>query len=242
MKAALLIALIILATGCVQQGQITTSADFEKRPIELATSDNVLIKGDLYFPKTGMEKYPVVILAHQLNGDRKQWDNFIPLLIEKNYSVIAYDMRGLGQSTRYVNGTNFVQTSTYFDDMPKDVAAIINFIPNQTRIDKTRIAIVGASVGANVAYISIGRYPAIKAAVAMSPSSQRLTGVDIGGLRPHTIFFMADSSEAASANILAANTGEPKEVMIYKGLAHGVELLNNPLAVNDIFGWLSKYL
>ena len=229
--AALLVA-VVLVSGCVQQPAAGKN-------VEVTTADNVVIRGTFYAPFEGR---PVVILAHQNSADRSQWNSFIPLLLERNYSVLAYDLRGMGQSTTMANGSDFVKTDTYYEDMPRDVKGVIDFLAKQDNIDKTKIGIIGTSIGGNVAYVSAGAYPQIKVAVSISPSTARMTGTGILNFYPKRIFFLSDAVEAGDANLLYLNSQDPKMISQYKGAGHGIQILSNDAAAADIFDWLKKFL
>ena len=113
--------------------------------------------------------------------------------------------------------------------------------------DTDRIAVIGASVGGNLAYVASGGFEAVDTVVSMSPSpdpgGDALLGEGIEGFSPLSVLFMSDEAEAGDARALAANAADPVEVKVYEGAtAHGVELLDNPQAVRDILDWLEQTL
>ena len=56
------------------------------------------------------------------------------------------------------------------DDFHLDVRAALTWLRNEPSVDISRVAVVGAGVGGNVAYVSIGAFPDdLRAGVAVSP-------------------------------------------------------------------------
>ena len=103
------------------------------------------------------ESLPVVILLHDLRGSKADWLNntstYVALL-ERGYAVLAIDMRGHGQTPlpddRQV--LELVDLELSF----RDVHAALVWLPSQSKVDVSRIAVVGTGSGGNVAYVSSG--------------------------------------------------------------------------------------
>ena len=77
-----------------------------------------------------------------------EWDGFFDQLVKQNYIVLAYDVRGHGQSDKVDN------IYSLFNDpnqAPHDLIAAIEYLKDDDYVDAGRIAIVGASIGANLA-------------------------------------------------------------------------------------------
>lgn len=66
-----------------------------------------------------------------------------------------YDIRGMGESVVLADGGAFEpgEDATHLDSLPLDVAAAVEFLGERREVDPRRIAVVGASVGANIAYV-----------------------------------------------------------------------------------------
>ncbi|MBI4176508.1 MAG: alpha/beta fold hydrolase [Candidatus Aenigmarchaeota archaeon] len=219
--------------------------------VQFATSDNVIIKGTLTFPSEYKEAYPVVILVHQLNGNRRQWDSFVPTLLGNGYAVLAYDIRGMGESTKMYSGTaevDYIKPSvdwTYKDSMINDMRAALDFVLNRPDIDGSRIAAMGASIGGSVVYVSSGVYPQIKTSIVLSPANDAdgpLSGFFITNFNPHGIMFMSDTFEGPNTGALYGIADEPKRRELYPGPSHGVGLLTKQAVVDDVLEWLRTTL
>lgn len=210
-------------------------------------ADGLRIIADFYAPQDGSPA-PAVLLLHQFNGSRAQWADLIPDLLAEGYAVLAPDLRSFGESTTIVrDGEDADYRLQNLDDMLFDVAAAIIYLSTRTEVEADAIGVVGASVGANLAYVASGAFPEVRATVSMSPNANPqggvLLGSDISGFSPRAVLFMSDETEAADAETLAATVAEPVDLIVYEGeAAHGVQLLANPRAKPDIRGWLAANL
>nr|MBA3371393.1 alpha/beta fold hydrolase [Thermoleophilaceae bacterium] len=146
---------------------------------------------------------------HRLGGDRSDFNLLVPALLEQGYVVLAYDARGTGRSNAMADGTVVRpgrDPERHRARMPRDVAAGIAHLRHRPDVDARRIAIVGASFGANVAMTSTARRPRPAAAVALSPiAADVLVGRDADE-RPRATLFIASRAELAGAWQLARRT------------------------------------
>lgn len=124
----LVLALLVFMAGCTSNDKT------------LVTRDGVQISYKFF--EGG---WTGVILVHELNGDKSDWDKLTPLLEKEDISYIAIDLRGHGKSQR--DWTSF--TDQDFEDMVYDVEAAEKFFYRNGIHTKT---IIGASVGSSVVY------------------------------------------------------------------------------------------
>jgi len=217
----LLLGIVLIGIGAfvilnpVQNIETLEDVQINENDIFFAAPDGVRLVGS-YYPSSDK----VVILVHQYNGNRRQWDNLVPVLLENNYSVFAYDIRGFGDS----------DGRTELDKMYMDVAGAVEWLKANTNYSS--IGIIGASVGANIAFES-SSFLEINTSIAMSPAD-RLLGDELPNFKPNNILFMSDIDEREAAQALYGPTIPPKDLKIYGNTAHGIQLLQNPQAVNDI--------
>ena len=162
--------------------------------------------------------------------------------------MLAPDLRSFGESTVITRaGEDEDYTLENLDDMVLDVAAAIEYLKTRREVSAGQIGVVGASVGANLAYVASGAFPEVLAAVSMSPNANPQGGVLLGknipGFSPRAVLFMSDVAEAGDAQALAQTAAEPVNVIVYEGAsAHGVQLLPNPQVKPDMRGWLAANL
>ena len=207
---------------------------------------------------------PVVILLHDLGGNKSDWlndtDTYVALL-ERGYAVLAIDMRGHGQTplpdARRVLELIDLELSFF------DVHAALVWLQSQSKVDVSRIAVVGTGSGGNVAYVSSGRMPElIKTGVSLSPGlwgaaslEPLIIGAGLEPFAPRSMLFMAGDQDqiqagdvilsyAEFARSLEAQTAEPKDVRVFPDSAdHGFALLDNVAEAQDLFFlWLEENL
>jgi cephalosporin-C deacetylase-like acetyl esterase len=134
------------------------------RDIEFLSQDAIL-RGRLYLPEKKSKKSPVIIMAHgfttTINGMTA--DKYAEKYRESGFAVLLYDHRNLGISDgeprRDVNF--WVQSRGYID--------CIDFVSNLSEIDITKIAVWGASMSAQEAFLVGSIDERIKAIVLMIP-------------------------------------------------------------------------
>jgi dienelactone hydrolase len=156
------------------------SAD-TRRTVHLHTTDDVGIIG-AYYP-VQQTPAPAVLLIHSIARDRSTWDDFARLLQQNGLAALAIDLRGHGESTRKLTANGAVTlelrdfTGRDYQDMLLDLEAAVDWLQVQPEIDRKHIALVGESLGANIAL----RYAAINedlaAVVVFSP------GINYRGVR-----------------------------------------------------------
>jgi len=208
----------------------------ESRDVSFVAQDGYKLAGTYWVPDP-KKRHPTIILSHQFNSSRHDFDTFIPILLKNGYAVFAYDTRGFGESK---NGTANI------NDFPKDVLGAVEFLKRQAEVDSSRIGIIGTSVGANVAFVVSGSIKEIRAAVALSPSNTGARGVllgnDILNFSPSHLFIASDEREKSDADFIFGKAVKPKEQHEYPGFGHGIGLLRSDKAQNDILFFLRGLL
>ena len=255
-----LLPVLALAIGC--GADAPTDAGSSAAPdlilaerVHFTTADTFLIGATWYRPNRQAGPRPAVILLHMFNGDRTEWltlmPDFIPRLVGNGYLVLAIDMRGHGESNtrngrlRQLHALNLVE----INNMPLDVEAALAWLRSRSNVDPERIAVIGADIGANVAFISAGLYDGIKTTVTLSPflrTGQELLSTDtIPDFHPRSVLFLAsfgDGYAFTSAEAMARKTRDPVRVEAYQGSAHGIFLLLDGGARDAVLGWLRETL
>src|SRR5207249_9079845 len=126
--------------------------------VSYQAQDGVRIGASWFFPP-GETKPPAVILLHEENGSRAQWNDLIPILVENKYAVLAPDLRGFGESNKIVrDGQEEPYQLTNRLDAIQDVGAAMQWLKERGDVDTGHIAIIGARLGGDLAYVSSGVY------------------------------------------------------------------------------------
>lgn len=217
----------------------------------------------LYGPADLAEPHPVVILLHDISGEKGSWltgtDLFVELL-ERGYLVVAIDLRGYGETPlpddRQVPLLLDLETSFL------DVHAVLTWLLGHPGADASRVALIGDGSGGNVAYVSMGVFPdLIDTAVSLSPGlwertslSPVVIGEGLDPFGPRSILYMVGTDDVLTGDgvslsypdfsrALAATTAEPTSVLTFPSDAHGVELINGaPGAMDSLLRWLDDNL
>lgn len=219
--------------------------------ITILTRDNLNISVKSYIPESN-KLLPVVLLLHMLGKDKSSWDRFITKLLDSQYAVFSIDMRGHGRSTKIKDGNEIVYTNMNESDwkkLPDDIDDVISLIQNERLIDKNRIGIVGASIGANTAIIAASKHPdKIKTIVALSPGLDYHDIVTLDAaekLKKPILFAVSeeDNYSYKSCNELNKVVKMKHDLLIYKGAEHGTNLLNQSDDLESkVISWLYENL
>jgi len=210
------------------------------------TEDKFTIAASLGMPDSIDKPLPAVILIHQGGSDRDEWNGFFDQLREQNYVVLAYDVRGHGQSTPVKN------IYALFNDpnqAPLDLKAAVRFLKSLEQVDPARIALVGASIGGNLTGVGISKM-GIKTAVAISGKTSAMKNLHGDGkLNLKSIFFIAADGDQGGkrtkwAKEMFALTRDPRLLAIVKNSqSHGVSIFEDDPTVKDqIIKWLKATL
>lgn len=116
-----------------------------------------------------------VILLHMLDGDKSEWSGLTGFLKDAGYSVIAIDFRGHGDSEGDWSKFN----DTDFQRFVYDAEAADRFLRGEGVTVK---AVIGASIGANVA-LKLANWKEIRNVILLSPglSYRNITIMDEAG-------------------------------------------------------------
>lgn len=225
--------------GCQgSQGAFDSSAG---EGVVFATGDGVELHGTLWSSADGKR---AAALAHGLNEDRGAWEPLVGALGERGYSVLAFDLRGHGASTvrrgEPYELRNFSEQD--FALMEQDVAAAVELL--RGRSDPACIAVIGASIGANLGVrVAASKPGVVEAAAMLSP------GLDYRGVRAEdaveryegALFLAAargDLYSAQSSQVLAGEA-EAEELVLVEGEAHGTALLRAGDVQQRLVAWLA---
>lgn len=208
--------------------------------VSFTATDGYVLSGTYSVPLVGSPiKVPVLILVHQQGTNRHDFDDLRTRLLDDGYAVLAYDSRGAGVST---------STSIMADkkDYMKDFSGAVNFLSSQKEVDASALGVLGAGVGGNVAFVASGTFPAVKVAVALSPTStgmpKELLGTAVAGFAPRALLVVSDEKGKAEADLVYKKVSDPKDRKVYTGAGTGVMILRNDSALQDISAFIAQFL
>ncbi len=208
------------------------------RPVDLLTIDRVSLQA-IYYPPKNLESSPgTLLLLHEAYQDSHSWDDFSQAAQKKNYAVFTVDLRGHGHSGG---------EKTFDGAMDYDVDAALAWLQTCPDVDKERIAIVGASLGANLALRAGARHPEIKSVVLLSP---RMSLWEIGideaainyGSRPLLLIATEqDSYSAATVQKLGQQVRGKHKLQLGAGAEHGTRMMaSHPELTSLMLNWLGE--
>lgn len=214
--------------------------------ISFQTADGITIAGNWSIPE-GAKR--VVLLLHMMPALRVSWLPLSRALNEAGFATLAIDLRGHGESTnqagKKLNYQNFSDSEHQASRL--DIDAAINFL-KEKGFNESAIALVGASIGANLSLDVLHRYKGSTRAVLLSP------GLDYRGVKTEPlmkglngnqkVWIVAaegDSYSAESAIALQQLQKGTTAVKIFGGAEHGTNLFKpEPTLIPDIVKFLGS--
>ena len=216
------------------------------KDVSFRTDDGIDIKGSMAIPERDNDKYPAVILIHEGESNRSEWSGFFEKVSGEGFAVLSYDIRGHGSSNK-VDDLDSLYNDPH--QAPRDLKAAITFLKLQPQVESSRLGIVGASLGGNLACVGKAEME-IKTAVVISAKTSavfNLAGKD--NLELKTVFYIASDGDEGGqrtdwAEELHAKTSNPTKVKIVSdSSAHGVKIFEDlPEVEEDILQWLKQTL
>ena len=163
--------LVPISTIAVMLAVIDVRAGAEQR-VSIRTEDGVTLAATWYEPSS--RPGPAVILVHMLNRSRKEWDAVAQRLASEGIGALAFDLRGHGESTA---GPPPAAGQSEYASMVQDVRAVRRYLAQRSDVQQSRVGVIGASIGANLATLEASADATIASLALLSPS------VDYRGLR-----------------------------------------------------------
>jgi alpha-beta hydrolase superfamily lysophospholipase len=219
--------------------------------VTFTTSDGVNISASWTAAATTLG---AVILVHMYPATKESWASFQDVLAKRGLASLAIDLRGHGESTRTATGQT-LDFRKFTDDenlsSMEDLRAAYAWIVKRG-MERDRIAVGGASIGANLALRFLAEEPQVPAALLLSPGLNH-HGVTTEGIteevNPHQAVLMVVSKEDDEESVKAANqilswlAVDVKEVKRLKNAGHGTRMLEADAALmGDLANWLRDRL
>ncbi|MEW6320060.1 MAG: alpha/beta fold hydrolase [Acidobacteriota bacterium] len=209
------------------------------RPVTLASEDGTPLAGQLY--EAASRPAPGVVLIHMLGRSRADFDGLAGDLQRAGLTALALDLRGHGSSGG---------AATPSAAMVADVRAAIDWLAARPGVRPDALALVGASLGANLALLAGAEHPAVRGMALLSPS------LDYRGIRLDPALM---KKAGARAILLVASTEDPYALRTIRDLtaaspiarqqwlsgaeAHGTRLLAaDPALGPELVDWARRTL
>jgi hypothetical protein len=235
-RRATIAAIAALAlTGCGQEDEPRTAATAtatstppppRTTDVTFAAADGRRVTGQ-YAPAG--KRAPAVVLLHEIRGGPDQWDDLVGDLHAAGFATLAYLSR----------------PSVMERERIADTLGAIRWLRARPDVDRRRLALVGASIGASTTVYAMagGARRTVDAAVALSPpdSADIWALQDHDRYRPHDMLLVSDDREAVSAESMLEGAVRSKAIRSEKP-GHGVALLAEPGVRDALLTWLEERL
>ena len=219
--------------------------------ITYTTFDDVIIVGDWV---TAPTTYGAVLLLHMMPADRKSWAKFQTMLTERGLASLAIDLRGHGESTKGPGDTRYDYkgfTDEEHQSSLNDVTEAFRWI-RRRGMEPSKIAVCGASIGANLAALLLIEEPEIAGAALLSPGKD-YHGLnvleDAGSVLNHQAVWATgsqgddqDAYDSAEAYVKVVSSDD-KTFVPLENVGHGTTILeNNPDIATQLADWLKRII
>jgi pimeloyl-ACP methyl ester carboxylesterase len=254
-----LMALLTAALVMSVSGSLQAAVYKNVEPIEItddARDSSVELVGYLFIPRESQfSKPPLVILLHDNAESHIDWNDYAEYLTSKGFAALGMDLRGHGLSIYDLRKHHNRPKRTFypgdFEKFPGDVLQLVNkTIKTQgSKFDTTRLAVIGAALGANTGLLYAVDDPRVKYTALISPGLE-LMGLNIAdalpnyGTRP---LFIAVSEKdiysMESCNLLSDLSPRVLDMQVYDGYFHGTRLVDQNLDLQrKLVDDLNKYM
>ena len=207
-----------------------------------------LVRAD-FLQAAGKGRRPAALLLHKAAGDRRAYEGLARALARRGISSLRLDLRGHGES---INAGKFVpggdNATAVLEGTEADVVAGLAFLEEQPWVDKSRLAVVGASYSGEAmaaAARQSGRYA--KAYVALSPgsfSAESAAAIDRSGAEWLLTRSARERSPAVKAAVDGAGVASMRvQTWVLEASGHATDVLAEVPGLTDrIADWIGATL
>ncbi len=192
-------------------------------------------KAQIWAPKDTSRTYGAVAIAPGWTENMLQIQWLGPRLASHGFAVIAFDVTNTFTDLPPVRGSQLLRAVDYF----------VNTSPFKSRIDGTRVAVMGHSMGGGGALEASYRRPSLKAAVPLTPWSlntnfSRNTVPTMIISAQNDIIAPVASHTNKFYNSIPATTS--KALFEYAGADHFITNSANPTVGAGAISWLKRFV
>ena len=222
-------------------GVLTPTLVSYSQRVSFRAEDGTAIAAMWYEPN--FRPAPAVILVHMLGRSKRDWDELGQRFASAGIGALAIDLRGHGDSAHPVAG----DTAEY-SAMVQDLAAARRFLAGRGDVLPSRIGMLGASIGANLAVLAAAGDPGIASLALLSPSlDYRGLRIEAAarkyGNRPMLLVASDDDGYARRSVADLQKTGSPREVVQVSAAGHGTNMLRRaPEIEYSLVDWFRRTL
>jgi len=219
-----------------------------REALHLQTEDGVSITG-LY--RKAENARAAALFLHMMPATKESWDAFAEELAEQGISSLAIDLRGHGESLS--KGDEKLNYREFEDEEHQacrfDVEAAADWLKEKEGLGDDRFAVIGASIGSNLALRYAYEHEGICAAMALSPGLDYhgvMTKDAVGGVKSGQHLLLAASAEdelsfMSVKELEKTDTAGDVKVIYLEAAGHGTTMFERkPGFKKEALGWLLK--
>ncbi len=206
--------------------------------VSFVSSDGITIAANLYEPSS--RPAPAVVLVHMLGRSKDDWDALAERLQDAGLIALALDLRGHGRSAG---------SDAMLPPMVNDVRAAVEWVSARPNAKPGSVAVVGASLGANLAALAAADSATVRAIALLSPSLDyrgvRLDAVLMKKIGERPMWLAASTQDPYALRTLKELTagGGVREQRLTNASGHGASLLvADPDLAQGLVDWLKRTL
>ncbi len=189
--------------------------------VSVTTEDNVKLSGTIY-PAGGDT---AVIFAHMGHLDQTTWEDFAKQISKKGVTAVTFDLRCHGKSQCKGGNTDYKHI--------QDIIALIRFLRQR---GYNRLVCVGGSMGGAACMNAAVREDLIGLAIIASGKSfafdEKSFPKDLVNPDMPKLYIYTEEDRyipiRTAMPYLYSQSPEPKEIKVFPGQLHGIELFDGP--------------
>jgi dienelactone hydrolase len=216
----------------------------ELQTVTFAARDGVTVTGALALPdKTPA---PAVLLLPMMSRTLHDFDAVSARLADSGIAALAIDFRRNGGAR---SGGGTADEPGDFSDLVLDAEAARAYLSTRPEIIGSKVGLLGASLGANVAVLVAGQDSTIPS-LALLSASLEYRGLRMEqalkkfGSRPALLIVSSEDPYALRSARQAVTMGDgPRELRVLSGAGHGTVMLSrDPDLVSTLVDWFQRTL
>ncbi len=226
----------VFCLGCAR-GAAAASA--RAREVSFKTRDGWTIEARYHPPRRGAD---VVVLVHGLGSSSNEWTDFSPELWRLGLGTLAIDLRGHGGSLAGPRGredfTDFDQREEW-PEAVQDVLAAAAYL-RRRKVAARRIALMGASIGANLVSQAALRLKSSPWVALLSPGED-YHGVSPADLSGRRVLLAASPPDAYAYGTCLEMAGRMRGSAFLAAVGgHGVQMFQDPRFEAELLAWIKR--
>lgn len=223
---------LTLVLAVLLLGVFGLTVDGRSQRVSFRTDDGVTIAATWYEPLDSARagrlngSAPAVILVHMLNRSRRDWDSFASRLAFAGVGALAIDLRGHGDS----HHPRPDPANPDYSAMVRDIVSARRYLASRGDVAPSRIGLVGASLGANLAALAAADGSFVSLALLSPSLDYRGLRIEAAikkyGKRPLLLVASDDDPYARRSALELQKSSGAAELLTLNAAGHGTRMFD----------------